>query len=126
MKRGHRLIQCATLGILLLLALGLASCGGGGDGGIQTTATGVVRNSDTGNPVGGATVVVGTKSGITNGSGAYTVVRPVLGPQSIQCSAGGYQSFPSGAPVQILIVEGPNALQTILLVPTGGGPPPAP
>jgi hypothetical protein len=127
MKRGHRLIQGAVLGVCLVLVVGLASCGGGG-GGIQTTASGLVRDASTGGPVAGATVVVGTSSAVTDGAGAYTASKVPEGPQTIQCAAGGYQSFPApgSGPVQILIVEGPNAVQTILLVPSGGGPPPPP
>ncbi len=125
MKRSHLLIGVAVAGVLLALAAGLSGCGGDG-GPAGTSASGLVRDATTGGAVAAATVFVGSNSAPTDGDGAYTVHGCEPGSWNLQCVATGYQSFPAPGPLQVLLQEGSNSIQTILLVPAGQIPPPVP
>ena len=129
MNRHHLLIQLAALAGALAMVAALCGCGGDGDDDKwKTFASGLVLDADTGAPVSGATVLVGSGSAPTDSAGAYTVDAGAPGLQTVQCLAVGYENFPaSGAPpVEVVLQFGPNTIPTILLVPAGQQPPPTP
>jgi hypothetical protein len=59
------------------------------------TITGRVTNSDTGDPIEGATILFDGGSTTTNGSGDYTIDGIASGSQSLIASANGYNSSPA-------------------------------
>jgi len=128
MHRCDMFIRFAALGASLALAVGLCGCGGGGDGLGRTHVSGRVLDADSLGAIAGATVSVGASSATSDEIGAYAVPRCTPGTQSVECTATGYEAFPAAGapPFEIVVQEGPNTLQPILLVPAGQQPPAEP
>lgn len=89
-ERWARLLLAGV--IIAGLCLGWAGCGGGGGGSSSSTRiTGVIQDSQTLQPIKGATVKVGGSSTKTSADGTFELgVSP--GDLSVAVSAPGYQS----------------------------------
>ncbi len=133
MGKGSLWQVVAAVGIMMLVAVGLAGCGGGGDdnGGpvvVGGTVSGRVLHFDTDQGLGGVAITVGGQTAVSDNAGNFTVRNvPVGNNQVVTITPPEWLAVPGLGPILVnVFLNQDTVLQDPIRLVNAGERPPDP